>query len=106
MIDHPTGAGPIWRLYLATVVGCTGKKSSAAAEFWGPNIGAWAPPGSVRAPPLGSARPVVYDAKVIGSIIKACVTSQRLKQKMSPPSLIRKKMTDMKIGQRPKKSWQ
>ena len=56
MIDHPTGAGPIWRLYLATVVGCTGKKSSAAAEIWGPNIGAWPPPGSVRATPLGNGR--------------------------------------------------
>ena len=32
-------AGRFWA-DLATVVGCTGKKSSATAEFWGPCTGA------------------------------------------------------------------
>ena len=37
---------------------------------------------------FGSGRPVVYDSEVYDPIIMACVTSQRLKQRMAPSSLI------------------
>ena len=52
-----------------------------------------------------SGRPVVYGAKVIGPIIKACVTSQRLKKKMASPSPICKKTVDKKTGQIPSEEW-